>query len=348
MTNENSYTHYLSVLKCMGMFAVIGIHVFCTPLSYYHNFYSSFETFLSYFVTNALRAWAVPVFVMVSGSLFLDKSREIPLQKLYGKYILRLFLVLFTFGTVFALMERLFNAHFSFGLKMIPLAFLDVYEGKLWDHLWFVYMIAGLYIVTPPLKIFIKNADDKILKYLLSVLFVFTCLIPFVNKISDTKCGFYIPVSTIWLFYYLLGYAIHFEILEINDFLAMLCILIGLLWCIFGQFVSNMTEIEGAHLDYAGTSDLIAVFMSTGIFSLAKSKCKNKVNFTDTFINPFSFGVYVIHALFINFILKFLHFTPENHSVFLVWAVLFFFTATGSLSSVWILRKIPFMRKWIL
>ena len=347
MIQQKTYTHYLSFLKCIGMFAVIGIHTFCTPYSYWSTSYTSLGAFLSYFLTNALRAWAVPIFVMVSGSLFLDKSREISFSKLYGKYILRLVLTLFTFGMLFALMERVFIAK-GFSINMIPLSFLDVYSGNLWDHLWFVYMIIGLYIVTPTIKVFLAQAKNSDIKYLLVVLFSFNCIVPFLNSITGVKFGVYIPINTIWLFYYLLGYALHFEVFSIREVTSIIFILIGLLWCTFGQCLPNMTKVTGATLAYAGTNDIIAVLMATGIFSLAKNKCTHKANFLDTFINPLSFGVYILHALFINFILKAAHFTPEKYSYLSVWLVVFSVTSIGSIVSVWILRKIPFVKKYIL
>lgn len=347
MELKKSYTHYLSVLKCIGMFSVICIHTFCTPFSYWSEQYSSIGMFLSYFLTNGLRAWAVPIFVMVSGSLFLDKSREISFSKLYGKYLLRLVFTLLTFGMIFALMERVFNAR-TFSINMILLALLDVYTGNLWDHLWFVYMIIGLYIITPFLKTYIEKANENDIKYLLAVLFIFDCIVPFFNSITKVKFGFYIPVSSIWLFYYFLGYALRFEIIYINNTMASLFIFAGLLWCAFGQFLPEMTKIEGAFLRYAGTNDLVAVFMATGIFALVKENCSSRTNFIDTFINPMSFGVYVLHALFINFVLKVVHFTPEKHSYLLVWAIVFFVTSIGCVITVWILRKIPFVKKYIL
>ena len=347
MKKEKSYTHYLSFLKCLGMFAVIGIHTFCTPFSYWSDSYTSLGSFLSYFLTNALRAWAVPIFVMVSGSLFLDKSREISFYKLYGKYLLRLIFTLFTFGTLFALMERVFTAH-AVSIKMLPLALIDVYAGNLWDHLWFVYMIMGLYIVTPPLKVFLAQAKNSDIKYLLVVLFSFNCIVPFLNSITGVKFGVYIPINTIWLFYYLLGYALHFEVFSIREVTSIIFILIGLLWCAFGQYLPNMTKVTGAALRYAGTSDIIAVLMATGIFAFSKAKCNHTANFLDTFINPLSFGVYILHALFINFILKVVHFTPEKHNYLIVWLLVFIITSIGSIISVWILRKIPFVKKYML
>jgi len=180
------------------------------------------------------------------------------------------------------------------------------------------------------------------------ILLCFNCFIPFINNITGLKCGFYIPVSGIWLFYYILGYAIRFSVIEISNIFSVLAILIGGLWCVIGQFLPDMTIASTTTLKYCQTNDIIAVFMSVGIFSLAKNRCKTDSNYIDTFINPISFGVYIIHMFFINFMIKFMHFTPEYHNVYIVLLVLSIVTICGSIILVWILRKIPLIRKYVL
>ena len=54
-----------------------------------------------------LLMWAVPCFLMVSGALLLNPAKEIPLKKLFGKYIKRMFLALLIFTFIFQLFDIL-------------------------------------------------------------------------------------------------------------------------------------------------------------------------------------------------------------------------------------------------
>jgi len=342
--HKKSYIHYLSFLKCIGMFAVIGIHVFCTPYSYWSEYFSSVSRFMAYFGTNILRLWAVPVFVMVSGALFLNPEKEIVFKTLFGKYILRMVLVLLIFGTVFALMELVFNEH-SFSPKMLFTSLKNVYEGTIWAHMWFLYMIIGLYLVTPLLQKMLKSIDEKLLRYLLLILYIFNFVVPFLNEFTDTKFGVSIPFSSAYLFYYILGYAIHFDRIKIGKKVSTFGVFIGVLWCILAQFLPNCTITSGAGIKYAS---FFGVFISAGIFSLAKKKCKTSADCIDNILNPLSFGVYVIHALFINFMYKAVHFTPDRYTIWIIWVAVFVITCASSLLFVFIARKIPFVRKYIL
>ena len=347
MQLKTSYVHYFSVLKVLAMISVVCIHTFAAITGKYCTILSKFEVGFGEFIFQVLQAWAVPVFTMVSGALFLDKNRDIPLEKFYKKYILRLVLILLSFGTLYALMELVFTAH-SINFKIILLAFRNVYSGKLWNHMWFLYMIIGLYIVTPFLKKFLESASSKDVIYTLIILLIFSCIEPLINEITGIKFGVYIPFNTIDLFFYLLGYSIHNEIIKIKDIFSIVMIIAGILWCLIGQFIPGMLDIYvdgNMSLKY---SWFFGVFMAIGIFSLAKSKCNVEVNWIDTKIVPLSLGVYVIHPLFINIFYKVLHFTPDYYNVWFCWIFVLLVTLASSLLAIWLLRKIPLVRKWIL
>ena len=345
MAAEKSYIHYLSVLKCVGMLAVIGIHVFCTPVTHWSDSYDKAGLYVSFFAASVLRAWAVPVFVMVSGALFLGRTTSV--GAMYKKYMLRLVITLLTFGALFALMELVFTER-SVSARLLLRAFRNVYAGESWTHLWFVYMCIGLYAVAPLLQRLLCQLDDELLRYMLALLFVFTCLVPTVNALTGVPFGVYLPVSGIWLFYYVLGYALHTGRVRVPTWFCAAGIALGVAWCAFGQLLPNMRIVYGAGIRFADPSDIIGVLMATSIFSLAKTACKQTTDFVDTVINPLSYGVYVIHALFLNVLYKVVRLTPERYNVVLMWSVAYLVTLAGSLLVVWLLRKIPVVRKYVL
>ena len=73
-------------------------------------------------------------------------------------------------------------------------------------HMWFLYMIMGLYIITPILRKFTE--DDKISKYFVALCFVFSMAIPFIlsfwgDSVYDSVLGetcFYFPMGFTGLF----------------------------------------------------------------------------------------------------------------------------------------------------
>jgi surface polysaccharide O-acyltransferase-like enzyme len=146
---------------------------------------------------------------MISGVLFLNPEKKITVEKLLVKYIPRLILVLFIFGVPYAWAEDFVAAGYRFNIRQISAAFLSVIQGKTETHLWYLYLIIGLYLITPLVKVFSGNAERKTLEYMLAVLFVFTSVIPLIQRIFHVESGFYIPVNSVYVFYFLLGHYIH-------------------------------------------------------------------------------------------------------------------------------------------
>ena len=99
-------------------------------------------------VYDSLTRWAVPVFVMISGALFLDPAKEIRLKTLCRKNLLRI-------GTAFLFWSALYSiVDYLCGTRL-----RDVVSGFITGHvhLWFLYMIGGLYLIVPLLRRFSRR-----------------------------------------------------------------------------------------------------------------------------------------------------------------------------------------------
>jgi surface polysaccharide O-acyltransferase-like enzyme len=118
---------------------------------------------------------------MITGVLFLNPEKNITPVKMFKKYFLRIVLAIIIFGIPYCFMEIFFDANMSFKMDQIGIAALNALQGKSWDHMWYLYMIAGLYLCIPFIKIFVVNASINILKYTLLILFVFTSVLLTLN-----------------------------------------------------------------------------------------------------------------------------------------------------------------------
>ena len=63
------------------------------------------------------------------------------------------------------------------------MAFAKIPLGPPWYHLWYLYMLIGLYLLTPIYRIFVKNAEEKDIRYLLILFFLFGLVLPFLKKV---------------------------------------------------------------------------------------------------------------------------------------------------------------------
>ena len=150
---------YIECLRSLATFAVVFIHICMTLPANYSKVELGLFNYSFFECGYMLACWAVPIFIMITGALLLDPQRTITLSKI-KKYVKRMAVILIIFGGVYALMELVFNEK-KFVLSMISKAIFNVVEEKSWGHLWYIYTLIGLYIVTIPLSAVLKNVEKK-------------------------------------------------------------------------------------------------------------------------------------------------------------------------------------------
>ena len=344
LIRKDAETGYLDVLRVFACIAVIVFHVFSNIVTFYSSSLSAFEKYICVILQNIWR-WHVPTFVMISGVLFLNKEKEISIKKLFQRYIFRITLALIIFGIPFAFMEIFFDSHYRFNIGQIGTAVLNVFRGKLWDHMWYLYMIIGLYIVLPLFKIFVNYTDKKTLEYVLLILFIFTSIIPTLQYIFPYKLGIYIPINSVFVFYLLLGHYIHQYNLSIKNTIIYLMGIIYILYMVLISLNKNFV-IGGDIIGLYGNISPLVVMITFCIFCyIRQNVCSNRVY---EFISPLTFGMYLIHALFLNIFFKFLKFTPEKYPLIIVVICTGMATITLSLIFSIVARKIGIVKKYVL
>ena len=187
-----------------------------------------------------LARWAVPVFFMVTGALLLDPAREMTLERV-GRYLWRISFVLLTVGFVFCLMESASNdptllsavpaagadlaAHVA---GLVGTSFLNLLSGDSWDHLWYLYALLGLYLMTPFLSAFVRRASRREELVACVTLYLVLCVAPTVNAVFDTKILSFLTVGSPVVYFLCGHYAWAYLELDRRIVLAAACSLAAL------------------------------------------------------------------------------------------------------------------------
>lgn len=151
---------YLDYLRIIATFGVIVLH----SSGYFYGSEMGSLEWNVYNFYNGLSRFAVPIFIMVSGALFLNGNYSIP--KIYKKYIMHIIvtyllwsflyaIIFYEGGGVWEIMKKTISGHY---------------------HLWFLRMIVGLYISIPILKVMVCKKEA--LLYFLIFSFAFAFLYP--------------------------------------------------------------------------------------------------------------------------------------------------------------------------
>ena len=151
---------YFDWLRVFALFAVVVQH---TASQHWYDADVSGAAWRCFNVFCSVTQWNVPVFVMISGALFL--GREIPVRRICSKYVLRMAAAFCFWSAVYAV-----GALESGTSGLLTALILGPY------HLWFLFMIAGLYLCQPFFRPI--AADGGRSRYFLLLALVFAALLP--------------------------------------------------------------------------------------------------------------------------------------------------------------------------
>jgi surface polysaccharide O-acyltransferase-like enzyme len=252
----------------------------------------------------------VPLFVMLSGYLLLGKDYPTP------DFLKRRFTRVLVPSLFWMAAYSYYNYKSSNNPATIHAALVKIAEGDVHYHLWFIYLIVGLYLFYPIMRPWVKQAKDADYVYL----FVLCALAAWGYKILHSF--FNISFGLSWEFftnnlgYFVMGYYLGNKAPadEINakqhptirpwkwsqrqlTYIAIALIVLGTSATALGSFWINVTK-AGIYpryfYDYLTPNVGFATF---GWFLLAKMTLnKRPLHSIESLFSACSFGIYFVHV----------------------------------------------------
>ena len=347
---------FLDVLRVLATCAVVLMHVLTgatdvTDASIVPEYRSLLLSVMD------LVTWCVPIFLLISGYLFLNPERTLTYPVMIKKYCRRIALAILLFGVPYAASE-LVVAERTFRIRMIPEALKMTLMGHTWSHMWYLYLILFLYLITPLLKKVLRVLPVWGVAAVMAVIFLGSSVAPFLNKVLDVNSIPVLPDGGVYFLYYLCGY--FFEVREVcvdkgrNVWLTVAVAVLAL-----GMILSRTLagfSIQMAY-NYPFTVLLAVLLFAAGWNGSIK---KHRIPWQEA--GALSFAVYLVHPVYVNLLYKFVKITPFTvleqcgvQSVAAGQTVLILLLAAFCLvvlalatATAWVLRKIPVLRKFVL
>lgn len=293
-----------------------------------------------------------PLFFMISGRFFLSGEHKYSF-KILAKKIFRLAVAFLVWSSVYTAMNIIRVDSLKENWKWI---FIEFITGEY--HMWFLFAIAGLYLITPLLKPLVVN--DEHCKYFLILFLVFQLLVPFFAELPMIR-AFVMPIQEKMQMHYVLGftgyYILGYFLNEhaLPDKMRFICYALGVLGASFSVIatvaVSGRTgvanETYAEYLTWNVAVESVAIFI--GIQQLA-NKYTNSRNTKFArivgIIAKYSFGIYLAHPMFL-WIFDWIGFVPSIFTPMLSVPVISVIAVLLSLLLSWALRKIPMLGEMI-
>lgn len=315
---------YLDILRAAATVSVIAVHTVslgATLVPAQSGSWYAFE------ISNYLFLCCNLLFIMMSGALLLPVKGERAVT-FYKKRFLKVLMPMVVYYIFYVCAKE--------GLRwLLPDHWLALLKRMLFGppeeapHFWLMYVILGLYLLTPLFRFVLQRLPDWALNVLVAAILLFYILYtycdafyynPVITAVSDSFAGTF-----------LMGFFLskkHGKCLKRTVYAAGLFSVvcgIGLILCgkEYHRYIFNHAPLM--------------VFYAMAVFLLIKDVCakKEKISFFTVFMSRYSFGILLIHWGVLHFFVKqVLHITPLTGGfVFgslLMIAVTLFFSSAGA------------------
>lgn len=268
-------------------------------------------------ILDSISRISVPLFVMLSGALLLNENKTFDLQVM-KKYVIRIFVLLYVWSFIYALIYQIILPI----LREQTISMTSFVKAIIFGHYhqWYLFMIIGIYLVTPILKLFTKKENKKYILWFIFLTFISksVILIPnfLINHVTNTtdilldySSSFSLNFVNNYMTYYFLGwYFCNFELSEKFKKALYFLGILGLLITIIGVQIFTPEYPKVYNVFYSNLS-MNTLFYSTAVFVFITSRKWDKLNSKFTIsLSKMAFGVYLIHPIMLT-VLRYLPIT---------------------------------------
>lgn len=302
---ENKRYLNLDLLKIFASLSVVAIHIAATKF-----FITDIKT-LDWEVLNfvySISRFCVPVFVMISGVFLLDENKDTSLDVMIKKYLFKTIMIYIIWSSIYALVSIFLENH-QYGIKEILIQFIYRFiEGP--THFSYLFVISGLYIVTPFIKKIVKND-----KFILESFLIISLLLTIVKSINKN-----IQSDTITLLFYrtnldfFIGYTFYFVggyylfNYKVSKFLKYFIYILGIFGVILTMVLTSVKS-NALHVTvetFYGYLEFTVIMSSFFVFQLfidlknyLDEKINSKTRKIITYLSSINLGIYVFHPMII-------------------------------------------------
>lgn len=344
------------LIRITAVFMVVMIHVSAYMVTYFKTGASN-PTFLTGNIFNGLGRAGTPMFLMLTGALFLDEKKPFDTKRFFKKSFLPICLLLIFWQILYSAWRALILPQLkgSTGTFEKFLELLLRPSGPS-AHLWYLYMLIGAYLAIPILRLFVKKENKS---YILGIIilaivaqFVVQTAAVFTREtqytVSDYATKLHLEYATGYVPYMLIGWYLTTFQLSKKARLLMIgagAAAVAFIILIVQSCIDNISDIRDYMVEM---NTLPALIYGCGVFTLINSICgkrETKSGLVRVF-SSCSFGIYIIHIIMLDLVLLHMPYKVfnEQHPLLYIF-ILYTLCLVLSFVIVFILTRIKGIRK---
>ena len=351
-TDNKERVYYLDVMRTIACFLVILLH---TSAYFLLENFGSADFWIGDCI-NGLTRVAVPLFVMITGALMLNEDYQYSFAKMW-RHIKKMIIFFVFWSVLYCFVFHILSPiarHESVSVKEAVTALITGHY-----HLWYVYLVIGIYLIVPILRLWVKKENLIYIKLFLSIsfvlCFVFYRAIVVIGYFFEDFTALHVVYESIdlqfvggYTSYLILGWLLSEYDVRKKGLIYILGI-VGAAVSIVGTGVLSIALNDVVQLFENTSFNVLA--SSIAAFVLIKDKFFGR-NYGSSlgqrivkFVSSHSLGIYAIHAGFVSVLHLVLMKVFPNSSALLHICTGFVLSSGISLLLVYLLSRIKVFRR---
>lgn len=334
---------WLDNSRIISIFAVILLHVSAT---FVIGKEVGTESWWFGNVYDSLVRWCVPVFVMISGALLLDPNKHDDLRSFYTKRLLRIVIPILFWSFIFSIL--VYWRSVANGNEITIWDLINrLLSGIPYYHMWFLYMILGLYLFAPFFCRIVVNLSKQEFIFFIAILFILSALNFAYSKSLPGGSGLFINKFLSYVPFFFMGYYIRQDNNFLQEIILWGVFLISFLLTFFCCTFFSIIYGSDFGLYFYGYLSVNVIAMSISIMYLFKGWSKPIFKYSiNRKISFLTFGVYCVHPIVLSVFDYNQHAVVVYHPIISIF-FLVFSVFVVSLCIAYFFSNIPYLRRTI-
>jgi surface polysaccharide O-acyltransferase-like enzyme len=291
MPNEGKMYEKLDAARWMAALAVVMVHCAAYPLTRTTDYSSNAWLWANFY--DAAARWCVPVFVMISGALLLNPTKNDGFRRFYKRRGWRVIPPI-AFWTIFYLLWGAWMYRLQ-GVEMDLMAWLrKISGGEPYYHLWYLYMLVGLYLFAPYIRlIYARCRPRQRLAAFAAILLISMSDTLYREIMHDGQYGFFLVWFLPYISYFLAGRLMVEGHLRLPY--PLLWLAVSVVVTVWGAH--SFSDESGLNVYFYDAFGLTVPLMSLAVFQAILNARRLPLL---SAVAPLTFGIYLIHPVFLD------------------------------------------------
>ncbi|MGA2522730.1 MAG: acyltransferase [Candidatus Bathyarchaeia archaeon] len=204
MSKERGFSVPVDVIRTVAIVGVILLHS-ANDLTSQQMSWFEIVRWNTVTVYQSIGRLGVPLFLLLTGALLLQPSKLTePIGVFFKKRVARIGLPFIFWGAIYFAWDFLVVNK----INNQPITTNSIIQGVLtgpYYQFWYLYLLLGLYLITPILRVVMAHASRDLIKYILILWFLGAAIVPTIALVTSLHLDTNVLTITGYVGYFILG-----------------------------------------------------------------------------------------------------------------------------------------------